>query len=214
MKYLVANWKANKNLEETKQWLEVFVRGYQAKENVSVIIAPPFPFLQAVKDVAKGLINVHVSAQDISQFEEGSRTGEVTAKSLLGIAEYTIIGHSERRINFNETNETISQKIEMAHEHQIETILCIQDLEDKSTEDSEFIAYEPTEAIGTGNNLSLNDILQFKSNLTLGNSKFLYGGSVTDNNINKYLHSDQIDGLLIGGASLDAESFLRIVSQT
>src|SRR4030042_6009087 len=119
MKYIIANWKANKNLEQTKQWLETFSKNYEQKENVIVIIAPSFPFLQEVASFSKEIKNIYTAVQDLSQFEEGSFTGEVTAKSLQGLADYAILGHSERREKFNETDETIAQKVELAHKYQI-----------------------------------------------------------------------------------------------
>lgn len=214
MKYLVANWKANKNLTETKQWLETFSNNYQEKENATVIIAPPFPFLQVVAGGIKSLKNIHVAAQDLSEFEEGSYTGEVTAKSLQGLVDYVILGHSERRKHFNETDEIIAKKIELAYKYQLKTILCLRGTTDKLVEGVEMVAYEPVEAIGTGENAPLEKVLQLRSSLALNNSlKFLYGGSVTDQNVSQYLNSDQIDGLLIGGASLDPERLSRIISQ-
>ncbi len=214
MKYLIANWKANKNLIETKQWFETFSKNYQAKENITVIIAPPFPFLNVVVDKTEALKNVQVAAQDLSEFEEGSYTGEVTAKSLRGLVDYVILGHSEKRRHFNETDEIIAKKIELAHKYQIKTILCLRGTTDKLVEGIEMVAYEPVEAIGTGDNAPLENVLQLKRSLVLAHSvKFLYGGSVTDQNVSQYLHSDQIDGLLIGGASLDPERFSRIISQ-
>ncbi len=212
MKYIVANWKANKDLGQVKEWLETFSKNYRQKENVIVIIAPPFPFLQEVRDLSKEIKNIYTAVQDLSQFEEGSFTGEVTAKSLQGLVDYVILGHSERRKNFNESNEIIAQKVELAHKYQIKTILCLGNKVDKFIEGVEMIAYEPSEAISTGNNESIENVLQFKKSLQLGNSKFLYGGSVNDQNIKDYLGSDQIDGLLVGGASLDAEQFSRIIS--
>lgn len=214
MKYLVANWKANKNLTETRQWLETFSNNYQEKENVTVIIAPPFPFLQVVADEAKPFKNLFVAAQDLSEFEEGSYTGEVTARSLQGLADYVILGHSERRKHFNETDEIIAKKIELARKYQLKTILCLRGTTDKFVKGIEMIAYEPVEAIGTGENTPLENVLQLRSSFELNNSvKFLYGGSVTDQNVSQYLNSDQIDGLLIGGVSLDAERLSRIISQ-
>ena len=212
MKYIVANWKANKDLEQVREWLETFSKNYRQKGDTIVIIAPSFPFLQEVVSFSKETKNIYAAAQDLSQFEEGSFTGEVTAKSLRGLVDYVILGHSERRKNFNESNEIIAQKVELAYKYQIKTILCLDNKVDKLTREVEIVAYEPLEAIGTGNNESIENVLEFKKSLQLGNSKFLYGGSVNDQNIKDYLSSDQIDGLLVGGASLDAEQFSRIIS--
>jgi triosephosphate isomerase len=160
------------------------------------------------------LANVFVATQDISIYEQGSYTGEVSAKSLQGLVEYSIIGHSERRSNFYETDEVIAKKIELAHKYQIKTILCIRTASDRLFDKVEMIAYEPVGAIGTGNNASVENVLTLKNDLSLDSSvKFLYGGSITDENVSQYFHTEQIDGLLIGGASLDAERFLRIVSE-
>ncbi len=212
MKYIIANWKANKDLGQAREWLETFSKNYRQNEDAIIIIAPSFPFLQEVVNFSKEIKNIYTAAQDLSQFEEGSFTGEVTAKSLQGLIDYVILGHSERRKNFNERNEIIAQKVELAHKYQIKTILCLGSKVDELIKGVEMVAYEPSEAIGTGNNESIENVLEFKKSLQLDNSKFLYGGSVNDQNIKDYLGSDQIDGLLVGGASLDAEQFSRIIS--
>lgn len=214
MKYFVANWKANKNVNEMRHWLEEFLKGYRENEDVIVIIAPPFPFLQEIVGIVKNLKNVKVAAQDLSSFEEGSYTGEVTAKSLRGLVDYAIVGHSERRKYFNENDEIIEKKINLANKYQIKTILCIRNKDDKAFSDTEMIAYEPVEAIGTGNNASVDDVLGLKKSLSLNpTTKFLYGGSVKAENVSEYIRSDEIDGLLIGGASLDPADFLKLIPQ-
>lgn len=214
MKYFIANWKANKNVSEADQWLKIFSQNYYPKENVTIIIAPPYPFLHIVHEVVRSLKNVFVAAQDISMYEEGNYTGEVSAKSLKGLVDYSIVGHSERRVNFNETDETIDKKIDLAHKYLLKTILCIRDGNDKIINETEIVAYEPIGAIGTGENVSVENIIALKNKLSLGDSiKFLYGGSVSDKNVAQYLQTDAIDGLLVGGASLDPVQFLKLSSQ-
>ncbi len=212
MKYLVANWKAHKSVEETGQWWNIFSQKYQAKENLQIIIAPSFSHLSLVKNLMRGVKNISLAAQDLSQFNEGDYTGEVTAKALQGLVEYVILGHSERRQYFAETNQTIAKKVELAHIYELKTILCLRGNEDVLISGVEMVAYEPVGAIGTGNNQPLNKVLEFKQTLSLGDSKFLYGGSVNDANLSDYLQTEQIDGLLVGGASLNPEQFLRIIA--
>jgi triosephosphate isomerase len=125
MKYFVANWKANKNLKEAKEWLNEFLKLYQPQENKMVIICPPFPLLTELRDKIYKVKNLKLGSQDLSFFEEGPYTGEVTAKTLQGIVDYALIGHSERRKYFKESSEIISKKIVFAKKYQIEPILCL-----------------------------------------------------------------------------------------
>lgn len=215
MKYFIANWKANKNLAEASDWIDQFLKVYQPKPNSTVIICSPSPFLTVIKQKINQINNLKLGAQDISLYEE-AYTGEITAKSLAGLVDYVIIGHSERRKYFNENNETIAKKITLAKKYQVEPILCIRDENDWLT-DSEvkIIAYEPVYAIGTGNNEPIEKVIELKEKIKLSpDCVYLYGGSVNENNAKDYIQSDKIDGLLIGGASLDPLSFYKIISQS
>ena len=121
MKYLIANWKAQMTFFQTQLWIQTFIQHIQEEQYVlsalendqlAIIICPPFPFIHAVKEQLQEIPNIHVGAQTISSVEEGKYTGEVTAKALSGIADFAIIGHSERRSHFHETEQNLQQKID------------------------------------------------------------------------------------------------------
>ena len=151
--------------------------------------------------------------KNISEFGEGSYTGEVPARSLTGMVDYTIIGHSERRKYFNESNEIIKKKIDLAKKYNIEPILCVRDKKDFSSPAVKYIAYEPPHSIGTGNNESLENILMVKKGLNLSSEiTFLYGGSVNQTNIKSYLSSEEIKGFLVGTASNNPVDFYNLIA--
>jgi len=146
----------------------------------------------------------------------GPYTGEVSPKQIKEFAEYVLIGHSERRQNFGETNEAINQKIEKAIFNNLKPIVCVSDTlhVESLTSDKVIISYEPIEAIGTGkpddptnSNLMAKKIKDINSV-----SKVIYGGSVNSDNINKYTSQENLGGVLVGGESLAAISFLNIIN--
>ncbi len=216
MKYIIANWKANKNYTEAEEWINSFLKHDFAhvKKNTQIVICPPSPFIPLLNSKIKNHPFIKIGAQDVSCFEKGSYTGEITAKNLSGLITYVIIGHSERRKFFRETNQAFFQKHSLAKKYNITPIFCLRSIRDKIPPRVDFIAYEPIAAIGTGKNESLEQILSTKKKLELGNKiKFIYGGSVNENNASYYLKNDEIDGMLIGGASLDPEKFYKIIVQ-
>ncbi len=211
-KYIVANWKANRPKNSVDEWLNVFLKKInQQTDESSIVLCPSFPFIPLVAEKVKSLKNVFVGSQDISSFGEGNYTGEVPSALLSGLVDYSIIGHSERRTHLNESDEILTKKVSKAREIGIEPIFCIRGNQDPIPEGVKIIAYEPVLAIGTGNNESLPDVLQVKQSLKLPpDAIFLYGGSVDQDNARSYLSSDQINGLLVGTASLDPERFYAI----
>ncbi|PIV09493.1 hypothetical protein COS31_02040 [Candidatus Roizmanbacteria bacterium CG02_land_8_20_14_3_00_36_15] len=222
MKYFIANWKANKNFDEAKQWVNQFLKIYRPKTERTVIICPPFPFIPLLHQAVNHLKNIKIGSQDLSAFESGTYTGEVTAKTLKGLVDYVIIGHSERRKNFHESQDLIGQKISLAKKYQIEPIVCFQDVTDRLPNNIKFIAYEPPWAISKGYEDSMKTVIEetpetvikVKKKLKIQSDKcFIYGGSVNSNNISQYLKYKEIDGYLVGGASLNPATFYEIVSQ-
>lgn len=211
MKYILANWKANKNFTEVKQWIYTFQREYRAHENVTIGIFPPFPFISYVQGKLKDCKNVFVGAQTISSFEKGSYTGEVTATSLEGVADYSIIGHSERRKMFGETNEQLAEKVRQALAHGIIPVYCVRDEKDPIPTGVKFVVYEPVAAIGTGQNEPAEQTVAMKRKIKpLKDVVFIYGGSVNEKNASDYFVTGEIDGFLVGEACLDALQFLAI----
>lgn len=211
MKYILGNWKANKNFTEMKQWIYTFQREYRAHENVALGVFPPLPFISYVQGKLKDCENVFVGAQTISSFEKGSYTGEVTATTLEGVASYAIIGHSERRKTFGETDSDLAEKVKQALAHGIIPVYCVRDEKDPIPEGVKFVAYEPVAAIGTGQNEDPLQTVVMKKKLKLPKDVvFLYGGSVNEKNAGDYFATGEIDGFILGKECLDPMQFIAI----
>lgn len=211
MKYILGNWKANKNFTEMKQWIYTFMREYHPQQNVVVGVFPPMPFVSYAQGKLKDCKNVFVGAQTISSFEKGSFTGDVTATTLEGVVGYSIIGHSERRKIFGETDAQLADKVVQALAHGITPIYCVRDENDPIPNGVKFVAYEPVAAIGTGQNEPPEQTVAMKKKMNLPKDCiFIYGGSVTEKNAGEYFTTGEIDGFLIGKASLDPKQFVEI----
>ncbi len=221
MKYIIANWKAHKTRAEASAWVDSITEKISRSPEVAqkldqdqlrILVACPFPYLS---DLSQKITrkNLQVTSQDVSVFDEGPHTGETTAKMLEGLVVYVLVGHSERRDNFHETDEVVLKKAELAVKYNLTPIVCIQDESNVVPPDS-IIAYDPKEAIGTGKNILSEDISSLKKKLSLPQGTvFLYGGSVNEQNIGDYLLSQEIDGFLVGGASLDPDEFFTLIKK-
>lgn len=244
---VAGNWKMNKNNSETVTLIKELKKGLQkVKANTRVIISPAFVNLTTAINETKNSM-IEVAAQNVHQEENGAFTGEVSANMLLNIGVKTvIIGHSERREHFNETDELLANKISSAIDKGLEVIFCFgESLKDRKSENelmevgsqikksllhlpetawSQIIlAYEPVWAIGTGETATpdqaqemhafVRQILKKKYNENLANSvSILYGGSVKPSNAVEIFYKEDVDGGLIGGASLSSEDFCAIVN--
>lgn len=235
-KIIVANWKCNPvNLAQAKKLLGLVERGVKDLKNLKVIICPPFLYLPSIKRQASG---IRFGAQNCF-WTEGAFTGEVSSKMLKGLGvEYVIIGHSERRQNFGETNGIINKKIKSAVAVGLKPILCIGETKEQrrngQTDDVLLeqlevglsgiqlkaglilIAYEPVWAIGTGNNCQPQDAE--KARLLIQEEigeriPILYGGSVDAKNVKSYLDVEY-NGVLVGGASLKSEEFVKLAQNS
>lgn len=214
MKYVIGNWKANKNLTETASWFDIFLsKDFTAVQGkVEIIICPPFPFLLYAKDRVQKFPFIKIGAQNISHFDSGPHTGEVSAANLKGVVSYSLIGHSERREFFNETDEHLIKKTDLALNCGITPLYCIRGESDVIPPSVQFVVFEPVSAIGTGQNVPVEEIVIIKNNIHLtADQKFVYGGSVSAGNVRSYLENPYIDGILPGGASLDPEEFYAII---
>ena len=236
MKLIVANWKMNKTPKETKEYLETFLRLIEGvDDNVEILICPPFTSLCIAWDILKGS-KVKLGAQNCHYEQKGAFTGEISLDMLkeLGVS-YVIVGHSERRWIFGETDELINKKVIACLEKGIRPILCVgEKIEEREAgmtlkviesqlklalsgldEVSERIdiAYEPVWAIGSGNPATPEDAQLVHSFIKelLGKVRVLYGGSINPQNAGEFLSMPDVDGLLVGGASLDPSSFAQIV---
>ncbi len=245
-KYLMAgNWKMHKTVKEAQAYVETFLPLVKEETEREIMLAPSFTALYALADLLKDT-NVVLGAQNCHWEDEGAFTGEVSPKMLaeLGVT-YVIIGHSERRHIFGETDEVIRGKIEAALRHGLRPIMCVgETLDERVAGDTMVVlerqlreglkgfsaadlknlvlAYEPVWAIGTGKTATpeiaqeahafcrkiLSDMFgdDFAQSI-----RILYGGSVKPENVVGLMAQTDIDGALVGGASLSPESFSRIV---
>ncbi len=217
MKLLIANWKAEMNLEAVKTWTNAFTKLLMVdtllldalkKQTIKIVICPSFVHIPFVKDVFKEVPEIGIGSQTVSSMKEGKFTGEVTAKALKDYISYAIVGHSERRINKLESVVDTSQKLENCKEAGINPIFCVRNENDFSNAQVDIVAYEPVDAIGTGNNANVEQVLEMKKSLQLKeNTTFIYGGSVDELNVATYLKTNEINGFLVGTAALHASSF-------
>ncbi len=239
--FIAANWKMNKTIGETESFLKEFIPLVKDAQDVDIVIAPPFTALYAALPFLKNT-NIQLSAQNIFYEDKGAYTGEVSPLMLTDIGcKYAIIGHSERRQYFNDTDEIVNKKIKAARKHNLDVIFCIgeslQEREEEKTSDilkrelqeglkdvssdGIVVAYEPIWAIGTGKTATPEQaqevhkyIRERLASLYGGKAKeirILYGGSVTPENIDDLMSREDVDGALVGGASLKADSFAKIV---
>jgi triosephosphate isomerase (TIM) len=241
---IAGNWKMNTTVEESVSLIKTMQAGLQKLQGVEKVLCPPFISLAAARAIIKGS-SVKLGAQNVFYEEKGAYTGEISPVMLGSLCEYVIIGHSERRQYFGETDEIINKKIKAAIKVGLKPILCIGETseENEAGQTREVlgkqyiacsdrlyllsglvIAYEPLWAIGTGKSASADEanrtigfIRQFISRLhgsgIANTARILYGGSVNAANISEFLRKPEIDGALVGGASLKADEFVSIVRQ-
>lgn len=212
---LVANWKANLTVDQAGDWLSKL-----ASSSNEIIICPSFPVLGAVANTTLPT-NVSLGAQDVSVKNIGAFTGQVPAELLQGIVKFCLVGHSETRRLFGVTNEDILIKIDNLNAQNIRPIVCgnFSELTSENLGDCSnlILAFEPEDSISTNPNsapLTVSDaadkIKQIKD-LTKC-STVLYGGSVTESNIHDFYSSPDIDGALVGKASIDISIFNQIIN--
>lgn len=219
MKYIIGNWKSNKDSREVTIWFETFAKLYKKNKtgklnNLKVIICPSFvQLVQAKQLVISHNLPIKLGAQDVSPFANGPYTGEVSATQLKELVEYVVIGHSERRNNFQENGGLLVQKVVMAIKERLKPIFCIQGPKTTIPPGVSIAAYEPVWAIGSGTAETPENAAkiarQVKQN-KLANL-VVYGGSVTPENVCGFLAGSSIDGILAGGVSLDPVKFWQII---
>ena len=239
--FISANWKMNKTIEETEEFINSFLPMVKDITAVDILIAPPFTSLQAVAGLLKAT-NIKLGAQNVFYEEKGAFTGEISPAMLLSAGcSHVIVGHSERRQYFMETDEIVNKKIKTARKNGLDVILCIgeslKEREDNKTfevldrqltgslKDTDLngmiIAYEPIWAIGTGKTATkeqANEAHAFirgwlkKNRDGAEKLRILYGGSVTPESIESLMSEPEVDGALVGGASMKPDSFAKIVT--
>lgn len=218
--FFVANWKSYKTTQEASEWFDRFKIQDVGFKNKEVIICPSFTVIPSLKSL---IINhkspIHLGAQDISPFDEGAYTGEVNGKQLKELVDYVLVGHSERRKDFAETDAMLKNKLEQVYHYGLTPILCISEISqlDAVVEvvDTKaiIVAYEPLFAIGSGLPDSSESAEKMAEGIVgkLPQSTVLYGGSVTGANVSSYLEQKTIQGVLVGSASLSPEEFSTII---
>ncbi len=215
--FYIANWKSHKSKNEAMMFFE-YLKNKITQIDLSdkeIIIAPPFTLLAK----CRYLIDEHdlpimLAAQNVSAYPSGAYTGEINAKQVKEFAEYVIIGHSERKKYLHETETDIENKIREAHEAGLQVIQCIQDENSLIHHGANIVAYEPPSAIGSGNpddpqhvENVFKSIKEHHANVSL-----LYGGSVNPETIGEFKEVENLKGFLIGSASLEADSFISLLS--
>jgi triosephosphate isomerase (TIM) len=242
---IAGNWKMNKTAEEAHAFIEAVKHAVPSNDKVDSVIGSPALYLEKMISDSKGT-DLKVAAQNCYFEEEGAFTGEISPKALGALGtDYVIIGHSERREYFHETDEDINKKAHAIFRNNMTPIVCcgetLEQREAGETNDwikgqitnalkdltagqvaSLVIAYEPIWAIGTGKSSTSQDandtcgvVRQTVRDLydadTADKVRIQYGGSVKPENIQEYMAQEHIDGALVGGASLEAESFLQLL---
>lgn len=215
--WVIANWKSNKTIAEALDWVSKVGPQIPKKASLKVVICPTFSCLSEIKKIIQvNNFPIMIGSQDLSSFGIGAYTGEEPAELLNQLVSLSILGHSERRQNFSETDEMIAKKVQQALDNKIMPLLCVQDEKTPVPSGSKLIAYEPIWAIGTGKPdtpESASEVAAaFKQKY--GEVEALYGGSVTSQNVRGFIMQENISGVLVGNASLDAEEFIRIVDET
>ncbi|MBK6618088.1 MAG: triose-phosphate isomerase [Nitrosomonas sp.] len=240
---VAGNWKMNGSLGENESLLTAVVAGINSLDGVDCAVCVPFPYLNQVQTLLNAT-RLAWGAQNISQYSHGAYTGEVSASMLVDFGvRFVIVGHSERRALFGESNQLVAEKFKAAQTAELVPILCVgETLAQRDAEETEdviarqldavieltgvkalanaVIAYEPVWAIGTGKTATpqqaqdvhgfIRNRIAVSDNQIAGNVRIIYGGSVKADNAGELFAMPDIDGGLIGGASLVAEDFLSI----
>ncbi len=244
--FIAGNWKMNKTISEAKELVSSLKELVKDVKDVEVGVCPPDIDLPDVVEIAKDS-NIKVGGQNMHWEESGAYTGDVSPVMLkeLGV-EYIIIGHSERREYYNETDEQVNKKVQSAYEHGLKPIICVgESLEERKAKETRevveeqvrkalkglnqkqvsqaVVAYEPLWAIGTGESASakqanqvisyIRDVIETDYLEAAEDVRIQYGGSVKPHNIEEFMAESDIDGALVGGASLSADSFAEIVKK-
>ena len=239
---VAGNWKMNNTTGEAALLAQSVKEATSMVSGGDVALAPPFTSLSVVNEIIKGS-HVKLAAQNIFSEDKGAYTGEISPTMLKDVGcTYVIIGHSERRKYFHETDESVNLKVRKSLNAGLKPIICVGETEEEREKDiTEFvigiqvkkalvgiekldnivIAYEPVWAIGTGKNATpieaeevhhfIRNVLGEKYGDAVGDVRILYGGSVTPENIGELIAMENIDGALVGGASLKFESFIGII---
>ncbi len=246
-KIVAANWKMNMTQAEAARFVELFLLEVGDTGDVEIVIVPPFTAISKVTELLGEAQNIKVGAQNMHWEKSGAFTGEISAALLRDLfVRYVVLGHSERRSLFGETDAIVNRKLRAAHEATLRPIVCVgETLQQRERGHVEkvlstqlrgslagfsakelqetIVAYEPVWAIGTGQNATpaqaqeahafiRKTLAKLSDETTAERMRIQYGGSVKPDNARELLSQPDIDGALVGGASLDPRSFAKIVN--
>jgi triosephosphate isomerase len=245
MPIIAGNWKMNTTATEATELVKAMKKKLNSISGVEKVLCPPFISLTTVKDLIKGT-SIKLGAQNMYYERSGAYTGEISPVMLSGLCEIVVLGHSERRAHFGDTDQIVNRKVQAALAMQLTPIICVgESLEQNEAGETievvtrqvkaafegidspqgTVIAYEPIWAIGTGkaargdqanaiSGVIRSVVAQLYGNSIAQEMRIQYGGSVTAANTSEFISQPEIDGALVGGASLKAAEFIGIVEQT
>jgi triosephosphate isomerase len=245
MPIIAGNWKMNTTATEATELVKAMKKKLNSISGVEKVLCPPFISLTTVKDLIKGT-SIKLGAQNMYYERSGAYTGEISPVMLSGLCEIVVLGHSERRAHFGDTDQIVNKKVQAALAMQLTPIICVgESLEQNEAGETievvtrqvkaafegidslqgTVIAYEPIWAIGTGkaargdqanaiSGVIRSVVAQLYGNSIAQEMRIQYGGSVTAANTSEFISQPEIDGALVGGASLKAAEFIGIVEQT
>jgi triosephosphate isomerase len=224
-KYVIGNWKCNKGIAEAQSWLAEFAKRYRPLSGLSVIIAPSFICLPSLAQQIKtlGLENLSLAAQDVSPFPKGAYTGAVAADMIKGMADYVLLGHSERRRYFHETDQDVARKMSEVVDAGLIPVVCVDqpyaasqllavgDIDSREM----IIAYGPVDAMTARIAEPPAKAAETAHSISqiLPGRPVVYGGSLESGNVQNYLNLPGLAGLFVGEASLNVDSFLTICEE-
>lgn len=213
--FIVANWKSNKTILQAEEWFRTLndLQLTLNKEEKEVIVCPPFTLLPSLKSlIAENKLPISLGAQDISPFNEGAFTGAINGRQIKEFADYVLVGHSERRRYFAETQAFLAEKVKMANKWNLKVIFCADSEKSLIPDGVSIVTYEPPTSISPApadtpeNAERAARALKAKTLRTV-----LYGGNVTSGNVSSFMQMKSINGVLVGRASLDAQEFYEII---
>jgi len=242
---IAGNWKMNTSISEATELVKAMKKKLSSVTGVEKVLCPPFVSLSTVKELTKGT-SIKLGAQNMHYERSGAYTGEISPVMLSVLCDFVILGHSERRALFGESDQIVNKKVHAALELRLTPIVCVgESLEQNEAGETievvtkqikaafdgvespqgTVVAYEPIWAIGTGkaargeqanaiHNVIRSVVAQLYGDPTAQDMRIQYGGSVTAANIAEFIGQPEIDGALVGGASLKAPEFISIVEQT